>query len=201
MAGAGIRRLTMLLVLALLPAVPARADWLIIPFAGTAFGGETSLATFEGTTGSAHTVFGVSGSWLSDQIIGVEADLMYAPGFFERSGGSLILDSAVTTLSGGVMAAVPLSITRESLRPYLAGGLGMIHAESHDVALIRPENRTFAGLHVGGGAMGFVNTRTGYRFDLRHFRSLSRGEDFVTGTRRSNLSFWRLTIGVMIRIG
>jgi hypothetical protein len=191
----------MVLVLALGPAVPAGADWLLIPFAGTAFGGETSLVTFEGTTGSAHTVFGVSASWLSDQIIGVEADVMYAPGFFERSGGLLILDSAVTTLSGGVIVAVPVTITRESLRPYLVGGLGMIHAESTDSIEFLPVDRTFAGLHVGGGAMGFVSTRTGYRFDLRHFRSLSRDEVLLTGTRRSKLSFWRLSIGVMIRIG
>jgi hypothetical protein len=201
-ARGGIRRLMMLLVLALLPAVPAAADWLIIPFAGTAFGGETSLFTLEGTTGSAHTVFGVSASWMSDQIFGIEGDVMYAPGFFERSGGpQLIVDSAVTTVSGGVIAAVPLSITRESLRPYLVGGLGMIHAQSNDLITVFPEDRTFAGLHVGGGAMGFVNTRTGYRFDLRHFRSLSRGEVLLTGSRSNKLSFWRLSIGVMIRVG
>lgn len=193
----------MLLMLSLMSAAaPARADWLLIPFAGTGFGGETSLSTIEGGTGSAQTVFGVSGGWLSNQIIGVEADVMFGPSFFEGDSARLVLDGAVTTLSGGVIVAVPLSITRESLRPYLVGGMGMIHARSTDLAGIFVVDRTFAALHVGGGAIGFVSPSTGYRFDLRYVGSLSREEDrLLAGARRSKLSFWRLSIGVVIAIG
>ncbi len=177
-------------------AAPARADWLLVPFAGTGFGAETSLIALEAR--STRTVIGVSGAWLSDQLIGVEADLLYGPSFF---GTGLAVDSHLSTLSGGVIVAVPLSITRESLRPYLTGGLGIIDAGINYSATFLAENRTMPAMHVGGGALGFVSRRTGYRFDLRHIRSLSREDERLTGTRRINLSFWRLTIGVVVRVG
>jgi len=177
-------------------ATPARADWLLVPFAGTGFGAETSLIALE--SGSTRTVIGVSGAWLSDQLIGIEADLLYGPSFF---GTGLAVDSRLSTLSGGVIVAVPLSITRESLRPYITGGLGVAHAAINYSADFLAEARTMPAMQVGGGAIGFVSRRTGYRFDLRHVRSLSRGEERLTGTRRTKLSFWRLSIGVVVRVG
>jgi hypothetical protein len=178
-------------------AAPARADWLVVPFAGTGFGAETTLVTLE--AGSARTVVGVSGAWLSDQVIGVEADLLDGPSFF---GSGLAVDSYLSTLSGGVIVAVPLSITRESLRPYVTGGLGLAHEEiNYSVDFSGTPGRTAAAMHLGGGAIGFVSRRTGYRFDLRHVRSLSREDARLTGTRRTKLSFWRLTIGVVVRVG
>jgi hypothetical protein len=194
----GIGQVTMLAVLAWCVAVaPARADWLVVPYAGTAFGAETSLITLE--AGSARTVVGVSGAWLSDQLIGVEADLFYGPSFFGNTG--LAVDSSLTTLSGGAIIAVPLSITRESLRPYITGGLGLVHEQIDYSLEFLGEARTTPAMHLGGGAIGFVGRRTGYRFDLRHVRSLSREDDRLTGTRRAKLGFWRLTIGIVIRVG
>ena len=196
------RRFAMLVALALIAAPSsARADWLLVPFAGTSFGGQTSFIDLEGGSNSAQTVFGVSGLWLSNQILGVEGDVLYSPGFFERGGGTnLIVDSYASTLTGGVIVAMPLSVTQESLRPYLTGGLGMMHAGINYSLAFLVQDRTLAAMHVGGGALGFVSPRTGYRFDVRHVRSLSR-EDDLTGTRRTKLSFWRLTVGVIIRLG
>jgi hypothetical protein len=196
---AGRRQLGVLLVvLCGLPA-PAAADWLLVPFAGTGFGKETTF-TLAGGPSPAKTVFGVSGIWLSDQIFGVEADVMHGPAFFDSSDG-LILDSAVSTLFGGVIAAIPLSVTRESLRPYVIGGVGLMHVGIADAVRIFPEDRTLAAIQVGGGAIGFVSPRTGYRFEARHLRSLSREEESLTGNRNTKLGFWRLTVGVLIRIG
>jgi hypothetical protein len=193
----------MLVVVALCAsAAPARADWLLVPFAGTSFGGRTALISLEGGPNAAQTVLGVSGAWLSNQLIGFEADLLYGPSFFERgSGNNLIVGSYVSTLAGGVIVAVPLSITRESLRPYVTGGVGVINAGIHYSAEVFVEDRTLGALHLGAGAIGFVSRRTGYRFDLRHVRSLSREDDRVTGTRQTNLSFWRLTVGLVVRLG
>lgn len=199
---ASVRHLTLLVALSLGAPAPARADWLLIPFAGTAFGTETAALDLEGGTSRAHTVFGVSGAWLSNQILGVEADLMYGPRFFERSssGNNLSTESSVVTLSGGVIAAVPLTVTRESLRPYLIGGLGITRLGINSAVF--PQDRTFSALHVGGGAFGFVSPRTGYRFEIRHARSLSRDPDpLLLGARRAKLSFWRLTVGVVVRLG
>jgi hypothetical protein len=54
-------------------------------------------------------------------------------------------------------------------------------------------------MNVGGGAIGFLTPNTGVRFDLRHFRSLERDDNELTGERRSLLSYWRATVGVVIR--
>jgi hypothetical protein len=183
------------------PAAPAAADWLLVPFAGSGFGGATTFL-LDGGTRSAQTVFGISGTWLSDQIFGFEAEVMHGSTFFEpRGGASLVSDSYVTTVSGGVVAAMPLSVTRESPRPYVTGGIGALQADIDYALGIFAEHRTLAALHVGGGAMGFVSHRTGYRFDARYVRSLSREEDQLTGNLRTKLSFWRVTVGVLLRIG
>jgi hypothetical protein len=188
----------MLALLMLLTPASARADWLLVPFAGTGFGADTSFLTLEASR--AHTVLGVSGVWLTDGVFGLEGDVLYGPGFFEN-GDILAIGSSVATLSAGVLATLPLSVTRESLRPYLSGGLGFAHAGIDYTIDILEVNRTLATMHVGGGAIGFVSTRTGFRFDLRHVRSLTREDERLTGARRTQLSFWRLTVGVVIRIG
>ena len=182
----------------------AQADWLLVPFAGTAFGGETTILDLEDVGGSAKTVIGVSGIWLTDRLIGFEADLLYGPRFFGSSQGrpgSTILGSYVSTVSGGVIVAVPLAVTRESLRPYVTAGVGAMRAGTDYSLSFLSEDTTFASMHVGGGAIGFVSRRTGLRFDFRHVRSLGRGEQVLTGARGRKLSFWRLSFGVVVRLG
>lgn len=189
---------TLLALLMLWWPASARADWLLVPYAGTGFDTETSFLTLEGRR--AHTVLGVSGIWLTDAVFGLEADLLYGPGFFEN-GDILAVGSSVATLSGGVLATLPLSVTRESLRPYLTAGLGFAHAGIDYTIDILEVNRTLPTMHLGGGAIGFVTTRTGFRFDVRHVRSLRREDERLTGARRGQLSFWRLTVGAVIRLG
>ena len=80
---------------------------------------------------------------------GLEVELGYNPRFFERGTGDLVTRSGVTTLFGNFMLALPLSITRESLRPYAVGGLGWVHASANDTLgpaprqqrLPRPDHR------------------------------------------------------------
>lgn len=197
-----LRLLTLLAAVTCVPTSTVDADWLVTPYAGTAFGGETSLLILQASNVfPARTVFGVSGGWLGQQVLGFEADVMFGPGFF-GSGNGNIVGSSVTTLSGGVVVAVPLSITRESLRPYATVGLGTSRATISYSADLFPEHRSLQpALQLGGGAIGFVSRRTGYRFDLRHVRSLSREADPLTTERGSPLTFWRLTIGVVVRVG
>ena len=183
-------------------ATDARADWLLNPFIGTTFGIETAFLTPDPDAPAAkHWTFGGSGAWLSDNLLGVEADLAFAPGFFEaENAGNLVTSSAVTTLFGNVIVAVPLSVTRDSLRPYVLGGLGLVHVNFEDwVGLVDLENHNSLGLQVGGGAVGLITNRTGVRFDLRHVRSLSRTTDELTLERRSQLGFWRASVGVVLR--
>ena len=195
-----VRRVAVLTVVILCArGAEARADILITPFVGSAFGGNTTLLDLDtGAASSNHWTFGGSAAWLSDHIFGAEADFATVPGFFENSSGTgLVIGSRVTTLTGAVLAALPLSVTRESLRPYVTGGLGLLHASAEDLINLTQSDDWLA-LQLGGGAIGLITDRAGVRFDLRHTRTLSR-DTTLRGDRTSKLSFWRATVGVVIR--
>jgi hypothetical protein len=189
------------LLLALSPH-DAGADWLFAPFVGSAFAGSTALPDLEQGASSAQLIFGGSVGWWSAGILGFEGDFAYAPRFFERDNlAGVVTNSNALTLGANVVVAVPVSVTRESLRPYLVGGLGWMHASIDE--LLFPEifgrAQNAVGMNLGGGAVGFVSPRTGFRFELRHFRSLERDTNPLTGERQSLLSFWRATVGVVIQ--
>lgn len=184
--------------------IEARADFLITPYIGTVFAGNTTLLDLDvGAASSKHWTFGGSAAWLSDRILGVEADFSMVPGFFQNSDGNeLVIGSRVTTLTGNVIAALPLSVTRESLRPYVVGGLGLLRASAEDpidlISLNESLPGNWLGLQLGAGAIGLITNRAGVRFDLRHLRALSR-DTTLLGERTSKLSFWRATFGVTLR--
>ena len=177
----------------------ARADFFITPFLGSEFAGSTTLLDLDtGAASSKHWTFGGSAAWLSDRVLGVEADFSIVPGFFQNSSGTgLVIGSRVTTLTGSVIVALPLSVTRESLRPYAVGGLGLLHASSEDILSLN-ESGDWLGLQIGAGAIGLITNRAGVRFDLRHLRALSR-DTTLRGEQTSKLSFWRATVGVTLR--
>jgi hypothetical protein len=183
----------------------ARADWLITPFFGAAFGGRTILLTFEQGAESTQLIFGGQGAWLTDGIIGFEADFAYAPRYFETDKRAGILTgSYLLTLSGNAIVTLPLSVTREALRPYVTGGIGLMDGHLSDVAdvlpeITEPQERPSAAVNMGVGVIGFITRNTGARFDFRHVRSLDRDVDRLTLKRGTKLSFWRLTAGVAFR--
>lgn len=190
-------------LLVLIPSVVS-ADWLYAPFVGGAFGGSTALLDLEQGASSTQIIFGGSAGWWSPGIIGFETDFSYAPRFFETDNlAGLVTNSNVITWGGNVVIAMPVSVTRESLRPYLVGGLGWMHSSIDEGQDVFPEfigrARNSIGLNLGGGAVGFISPRTGFRFELRHFRSLEHGENPVNLENTSLLSFWRATVGVVIR--
>jgi outer membrane protein with beta-barrel domain len=175
-----------------------RADYLFMPFIGGAFARQTVFNTgVEQGEDSTHVIFGGSVSWLSSGILGVEGDFAYAPRFFESENPLDILGSNLLTLSGNVIAAVPLSVSEYSLRPYAIGGIGLIH--SGISYLLQPAvDDNSLGFNVGGGAIGFLTRRTGVRFELRHFRTFER-EPSEFGDVGPRVGFWRFTVGVVIR--
>lgn len=189
------------LVLAGAPAA-ARADWLVGPLAGIAFGGETTRRGVPGAE-RAHVVLGGSAAWLSDHVLGIEGDVAIAPRYFEGDAAGLVASSNLMTFSGSVIAAVPLAITREGLRPFFVGGLGLLHARAEQKVEVLQVFEDVAddllAVNVGGGAIGFITARTGVRFEVRHFRSLDRDRDIFSGRSRTRLSFWRATVGVVVR--
>jgi hypothetical protein len=130
-------------------------------------------------------------------VLGAEVDFGYAPRFFKsdltRPG------SNVMSLTGNLLLAVPLSVTRESLRPYISAGMGMLHAGVDDQINSATIDRSLLAVSIGGGAIGFLSPRAGVRFDLRTVRSTSTGLNTATLLNEPQLGFWRATVGVAIR--
>ena len=177
----------------------AAADWLLTPFIGSSFAPETTFLIFEDGAGRTLTLGG-SVSLLSDGILGLEADVGHTPGFFEGNDPlGLVLTSRVTTLTGSVILAVPLSVTRESLRPYLVIGAGLMQARSKHAAGLFPVDRNLLGINIGAGAIGMVSPRAGLRFDVRYIKAASGADGPFARAGLSRLSFWRGTAGIVLR--
>jgi opacity protein-like surface antigen len=194
------RRLAAILLLfALAPPRAASADWFLTPFVGAKLKGQTNVVDLERGASNTKFTLGVSGAFLSEEVLGFEGEFGYYPRFFERSGGSeLIARSNVATLSGNVLVAVPKFVTRDSLRPYAVAGLGLIHVGIDDVLGILPVDTNLLGLNVGGGVMGRLTDRTSMRFEVRHFRNIDRESSGVPGFGATRVSFWRVSLGVAL---
>lgn len=187
------------LMAAVLPA-PAAADWLVTPYIGLKFGGETNLVDLEDAAGDTKLTLGASFSRLGDGILGLEVDFGYAPSYFQRGDGpDLVSGSAVTTLTGNVIVAVPRRLIGESLRPYVLGGVGLIHVREDYVGDVFRVNSNLLGWTVGAGAIGPLTNRTSLRFEVRRFANLSGQAEPVVGTLRARLDFWRATVGLTVR--
>jgi opacity protein-like surface antigen len=187
-------------LLACMPPSTASADWLITPFLGMKFAGQSNFLELEQGAGEKKVTFGGSVAVLDEGLLGLEADFGHTLRFFQRADrGGLVTGSSVTTLMGNVILAAPLGLTRESLRPYLVGGVGWIRASSDDlIQLIEIDSNLF-GLDIGFGAIGFITNRTGLRFEFRYFRNLSKEEASPEALGTTRITFWRASAGVTLR--
>lgn len=182
----------------LVEAAPASADFFITPFAGVKFAGAARVVDLEQGASNAKFALGGTIGVLSDDLLGIEADVAYVPRFFERSSGALVARSHVLTVMGNVMLAVPRRITGYSLRPFVSGGAGLMHVNIEDVAGALPVDSNLFGVNVGGGAMGPLSNALDLRFDLRWFKSVTSGDE-TPQFPGSALSFWRAAVGLTIR--
>jgi hypothetical protein len=176
----------------------AHADLIFTPFVGKTFAAQQTLSPIADVDKQTWTV-GVSSTWLTSNIFGAEIDFGYAPRFFASDRQRNIVGSNTLSLTGNLLLAVPLSVTRESLRPYVSAGMGMLHAGIDDQAGIETVDRNLLAVSIGGGAIGFLSPRVGVRFDLRTVRSTSRGLNNSTLLTEPRLGYWRATVGVAIR--
>ncbi len=178
----------------------ASAEWQLRPFVGLTFGGGTTFVDLDGAAGDANPVFGASAVLLGE-LLGVEADLGFAPGFFQSGPNSLVLNSGVTTLTGNLVVALPRRLAQYSLRPYFVGGGGLmrVNEEPNSAGVLRVV-RTLGAVDVGGGVTGFLNESVGVNWDLRYFRTAG-GSSELSGVNfgAEHLSFWRATMGVAFR--
>jgi opacity protein-like surface antigen len=170
-------------------AAPARADWLLTPYLGVSFGGDTS---------GQHITYGGSIGWMGAGVIGFEVDAAFAPDLFDEDDGLdlAIEDSNATTLMGNLIVGAPLG----AVRPYVSGGAGLIRASVSDAEDFFDIDDNSFGVNIGGGVMGFVRENFGLRGDVRYFRSLQDDDDSDDiDLDFGSFDFWRATVGATFR--
>ncbi len=198
-----MRAAAMALGFLLVCATPARAEWLIKPFAGLTFGGSTTFIDNELAADSPNVSIGVGGQWLGD-ILGLDVDLGHSPGFFDTGNPNrehLVLSSRVTTLAGNIVIALPRRLAEYSLRPYFVGGAGLMQVRivNSPTEELLNVSANLGAISLGGGVTGFLTDRLGLGWELRHFRSVSgdAGQGLSIGPER--LSFWRANMALVVR--
>ena len=180
------------------PAV-AVAEWHFTPMAGGVFAGRTSLVDLEHATGKAHKQIGGAVALLGGGLLGVETVVVYIPGFFQRGDLELLKSSHSVSLMANAVLTTPRRWTEYSLRPFVSGGFGLVHASVSDAADALAHRTNLSGFNVGGGAIGFLSARTGVRFDLRYFSSLHRTEPGGIAFGSPHLSYMTLSVGLVLR--
>jgi hypothetical protein len=185
------------LTLLLVRSAPASAEWQLRPFLGLTFGGSTTFFDLEQAADNLNLVVGFNSVWLGE-LIGFDADVGYAPGFFQGGGQHLVTRSSATTVTGNIVVALPRRLAEFTLRPYFVGGAGLMQARITDPSEVLGVSSTLPALDLGGGVTGFLSDRIGVSWDVRHFRSFggkSRGLSFG----REQLSFWRANMALVFR--
>ena len=180
----------------------AHADWLLAPFLGLTFKGDTTLIDHEQATGKVHWSVGGSVTIVGGGPVGIEGLVVYTPGFFQQDNVAPpdVVDSQTLAIMGNVVLTTPRSWNQYGLRPFLSGGVGMLQASATDAPLLLPVPSTrLLGYNIGGGAVGFLTERTGLRFDLRYFSNLKPTDDTEVATGQVHLSYWTGSVGVVFR--
>jgi hypothetical protein len=182
----------------------AAAEWHLTPLVGLTFAGNTNLIDPDLATGETHTNFGGSVSLLGGGLFGVEGLIVFTPGFF-KSDLDLVQSSQSIAMMGNVVLTAPRRWTEYSLRPFVSGGVGLMHVsyeERISALLPGPVSENIAGFNIGGGAVGFFTPRTGVRFDLRYYSNLyGQNSDVVFGTEdtKIHLRYMTFTVGLVLR--
>jgi Outer membrane protein beta-barrel domain len=201
------RALALLGVLTFGVPATARADWQLTPFLGLTFKGDTTLLDYEQAVGKAHWTFGGAVALMGSGPVGVEGLVVYTPGFFQQDKPPAtdgipppdIVNSRSLAVMGNVVLTTPRSWNEYGLRPFVSGGIGLLHATATDALAFLPVNASMLGYNIGGGAVGFLNDRVGLRFDLRYFSNLKPSDDPEIAIGRVHLSYWTGIVGVVLK--
>jgi hypothetical protein len=160
--------------------------------------------TLANASGEGRADFGAALGWLSRRDpIGIEIDAVYAPSFFGSAGP--YGDNSVTTVMGNVVVAGGGvgryrfgGRGRSSVRPYLSGGVGVMHEVSTVPGAARVGNNDL-GVNLGVGVMGFTGRAIGVRGDVRYFRNLVSDQTVAPGNIDFGaFHFWRASLGLVL---
>lgn len=177
------------LLVLLASAQPARADWLLTPFAGATFGTDTIFLDLDGVATRPHAVYGAALTLFPERVFGLNADVSATPSLF--TGHDLVESSRMWTAMGSLVIALPQRFSHR-LRPYATIGAGILHVNRTDIANIFPIDSTRPAASVGLGAWLPITARLGARADVRFLRSGS-------GSSPTRFETWQTTAGATIR--
>ena len=159
--------------------------------------------TLANESGEGRADFGAAFGWVDPRApIGVELDIVYAPSFF--GGAGVYGANSVTTVMGNVIIAgggtgrYGLGRRRAaSIRPYVSGGVGVMHEV---VTTATPGERipnNDLGLNLGVGVMALPRRSVGVRGDVRYYRNLVNNAT-ATNVNFGAFHFWRASIGLVL---
>ena len=154
------------------------------------FTASTGASLSNGQTERVST-WGLSLAGMAGGVFGFELD-------FGRTGTAkteavFVSGSRTTTVMGNVIFGVPVG----PVHPYAVGGFGWVRTE-FEPSILGSSKDDGLGVDFGGGLMGFFGDHIGTRADVRYFRAVSAGADFLDFEFES-LSFVRFTGGVVLR--
>src|SRR5262245_20184361 len=119
--GRVLRALVFLLAFA--PAVPASAEWHIVPLVGLTFHGNTNAPPVVQVPIGTHANLGGAVTLLGEGILGVEGIGVFTPTFKGDDPvlNSILQSSRTLAIMGNVVLTTPRRWTEYSLRPYVSG--------------------------------------------------------------------------------
>ena len=176
----------------LIPAT-ARADWLFTPAASYPFAGDTVDRQRPG--------YGVAFGYLDEEGFGIEADLGYAPRFFDGRRDDFNGSGSVLTLMGNLF----VTAGRQRIVPYLVGGVGYMQMRvTSDAGTFTTTTREI-GYNAGGGVIAALTEVVGLRGDLRYLRSFQNQVPSWTRNVDADIApsafdFVRASVGLTIRL-
>jgi hypothetical protein len=118
---------------------------------------------------------------------GAEVEL----GHTTRFANELFDESGITTAMVNALGMWP----HPTVRPFGAGGVGVIRVRASGFGDEPSLTRTDWGLNLGGGVLVMLNDAVGIRGDVRYFRYFQRHDDLPL-TNGGFFDFWRSSVGV-----
>jgi len=171
---------------------PARAEWLLTPFAGVTAGGRTGYFDPDGAASRSKPAFGVAVTKAWGRFA-VEGEVAGVPGFFTAGEGGLITSSSLLSVSGNAIITQPLG----GLTPYAVAGIGAIRVRMQDTADVFSVSEWQPVLNVGGGLLVPVTGRVSVRGDVRYrFSRRGDGVGSTIGFGTTYVDFWRVSAGL-----
>jgi opacity protein-like surface antigen len=170
----------------------AHADGLLVPFIGSDFGGDAGQCNGLTDCSTKQLTYGLSFGFMAGGVFGFETEIAHAPHFFgdAPTGSNYVFTGMVNLLVG-----IPIG----PVRPYFAGGVGVIHTDVSASSTFAGFGDNSFGFNTGGGLYGFFSQHVGLRGDIRYVRTLQNINFPQFGIGSRNVDFWRGSLGVAFR--